>query len=256
MTSIFLKVIWDADPILIRIGDYELSWYASTYIASLFVHYLLLRYFFRKENKPAHHAMQITELLFITGIIGSRLGQVFFYEWAYYSKNLLEIPQIWKGGLSSHGSAIGVLAGILYYSIKHRWPFLYITDRIAIITLFCAGLIRIGNLFNSEIIGKHTDVSWAFMFTRVDHVWRHPSQLYDVLISWSLFAVFFLLYHRLNGKRTGLITGLFFSISFSLRALIEEYKAEATRTQWLSLPFILFGIGILIYTFKKRNITT
>jgi len=239
------KIIWNADPVLLKLGSLVLTWYATAYIVSFIAHYYLMRYFFAKDGKSQDHAMRITETLFICGLLGSRLGQVFFYEWPYYSHHLTEIPQLWKGGMSSHGSALGVLAGIYYYARKNNWPLLYLTDRVAISSLVGAGLIRIGNLFNSEIYGKPTEVPWAFRFERIDNEWRHPSQLYDVIISGSLCIFLMWLYRREKNQPDGKITGLFFVLGFGVRVLVESYKADAELTRWLSLPFIMMGVYLL-----------
>lgn len=240
------KIIWNADPVLVRLGALALTWYAAAYVISFLAHYYLMRYFMAKDGHSPVHAMRITETLFLCGLLGSRLGQVFIYEWPYYARHLTEIPQLWKGGMSSHGSAIGVLAGIYYYARKYKWPLLYLTDRIAITSLVGAGLIRIGNLFNSEIYGKPTEVPWAFRFVRIDNEWRHPSQLYDVIISWGLAIFLMWLYHRGKNRPDGKITGLFFVLGFGARALAEAFKADAELTRWLSVPFIITGCYLLV----------
>jgi len=197
-------------------------------------------------------------------IIGARLGHVFFYEWDQYSQDPISILYIWEGGLASHGGAIGVILGVLMFSLitSKRSP-LWTFDRLVVPIALVGGLIRIGNLMNSEIFGHATDLPWGFMFVN-SREWQvlyagqacHPTQIYEALCYFALFGLLMWMYWRKNAeRRPGLIFGVFFIGIFLPRLLIEFVKNnqvawEASMTlnmgQWLSIPFILAGIFFIV----------
>jgi prolipoprotein diacylglyceryl transferase len=168
----------------------------------------------------------------------------------------LDILKIWEGGLASHGGAAGVLIAIYAHSRRHKdQPFLWMLDRAAVPTALAASLIRTGNVFNSEILGRPADVPWAFVFARVDAVPRHPAQLYEALAYLVIFVVLLGLYFRWRADAPqGALTGWFLVLIFTARFLIEFVKEPQatyendfliTVGQWLSVPFILAGIVLI-----------
>ncbi len=207
-------------------------------------------------------------------IAGARLGHCLFYEPSYYLSNPIEILKIWKGGLASHGAAIGILLAIWLYIRKHKLSFLWLMDRLVIVVPLAGAFIRTGNLFNSEIYGRATDVPWAFLFVRdrvidpvtgslLPNVPSHPTQIYEALSYLLIFAVLFILYKKKKDEiRDGYIFGLFLILLFSARFFIEFIKNEQVSFevgmlfnmgQLLSLPFILIGIGLIVYTKRKPS---
>ena len=127
-------------------------------------------------------------------VIGARLGHILFYNPEYYFSHPLEILMVWKGGLASHGAAIGILIALYLYVKKKKESFLWLMDRIVIVVALGGSFIRLGNLFNSEIIGKPATVPWAFIFTRIDNVPRHPTQLYESLAYLIIFFILIIIY--------------------------------------------------------------
>ena len=205
-------------------------------------------------------------------IIGARLGHVFFYEWDVYKQNPISILYVWHGGLASHGGTIGIIIGVLLYSFftTKRNP-LWTFDRLVIPIALVGGLIRLGNLMNSEIFGHATTLPWGFMFLR-SREWNelyygqacHPTQIYEALCYFALFALLMWMYWRKNAEeRPGLIFGIFFLGIFVPRFLIEFIKNdqvafEAGMTlnmgQWLSVPFIIIGLGLVIYAMRRPRV--
>lgn len=202
-------------------------------------------------------------------LIGARLGHVFFYDWPRYQNNLMEIFAIWKGGLASHGGVAGVfLAVLLYYSrdLRHKFPsisFLNLLDMMVIPASLVACCIRIGNFFNQEIVGPETTLPWAVIFGDPSdgQAWvpRHPSQLYEAVAYFALFALLFKIRNTSYSQRPGFMTGLFFTLLFSFRFFIEFVKLPQSMIidesflqmgQFLSIPFILIGC-FLIYRANK-----
>jgi prolipoprotein diacylglyceryl transferase len=205
----------------------------------------------------------------VAGIVGARLGHCLLYEPDYFLKNPLEILKIWKGGLASHGWAIGLLFALWLYNRKFKIPFLWLMDRIVIVVALLAAFIRIGNFFNSEIYGLPTNLPWGVEFVRdklydsvtgalLPTVPRHPTQFYEALSYLLLFIVSFVFYRKRHMEiRDGFMFSVFMIALFGARFLIEFVKNDQVAFeagmsfnmgQLLSLPFILAGIGLIIWT--------
>ena len=186
-----------------------------------------------------------------------------------YKQDPISILYVWNGGLASHGGTIGIILCVILYSIftTKRNP-LWTFDRLVIPIALVGGLIRLGNLFNSEIFGHATDLPWGFMFVR-SMEWRqlyygqacHPTQIYEALCYFALFAVLMWMYWKKNAEeRPGLIFGVFFIGIFLPRFLIEfiknpQVEFEQTMTlnmgQWLSVPFIIIGVLLIVYAMSR-----
>jgi len=175
------------------------------------------------------------------------------------------VLQIWKGGLASHGAALGILIALYLFVKKEKKPYLWILDRIVIVVAIGGFFVRMGNLMNSEIVGSITHMPWGFVFEReISYLGpepRHPSQLYEGLLYLIIFAILTYLFFKKNlGEKQGFIFGLFLILLFTSRFFIEFFKEvqvdfEQTLPidmgQILSLPFILAGIIILYRSLKK-----
>ncbi len=165
---IFLLIDWNIKPEIFKIGSFELRWYSLCFVLAFLCGYWVLSYVFKKENRPKEHADILLLYVMVATIVGARLGHYFFYEYPL----LLSDPGkfFWDmlippyAGLASHGATIGILTGLYMFSRKYKESFLAITDRV-VITIALGGMfVRLGNLMNSEILGKPTDVPWAFRF--------------------------------------------------------------------------------------------
>jgi phosphatidylglycerol:prolipoprotein diacylglycerol transferase len=257
-------IYWSVRPELIQLGPFALRWY-SLFFALLFgIGFLIVRYQFRVEKKNEADLDSLLVYLVVGTIVGARLGHCLLYEPDYYLRHPLEILEVWKGGLASHGGAVGVLLALYLYQRHHRdQPYLWLLDRIAVPTALAGSLIRLGNLFNSEILGLPTQVPWAFVFTRVDLIPRHPAQLYESLSYALVFLVLLRLYLRWKAATPrGVLLGLFlvsvFSFRFGLEFLKErqadyETKLPLSVGQWLSIPFIVCGLVLLWYAWRRGS---
>ncbi|MBQ1185314.1 MAG: prolipoprotein diacylglyceryl transferase, partial [Muribaculaceae bacterium] len=199
----------------------------------------------------------------VATIIGSRLGHVFFYQWDYYSQHPGEIFKIWEGGLASHGGVIGNFIAVWLFSIfVTKKSVSWTVDRLVVPVAMVAGLIRLGNLMNSEIYGGVTDLPWGFIFVRDGQTLpMHPTQIYEALCYFALFGVLMWMYWKKNAQeRPWLISGVFFIGVFVSRFLIEYVKnvqvgkeIEMIATyginmgQLLSIPFIIMGVVMVVY---------
>ena len=260
----FLSVIWNFDPALIRIGDFEIRYYAVTWVLA----FVVGMYVFNRILRREHRDTRLTDTLFVyaavSTAIGARLGHCIFYDLDYFLAHPLEVFNFRGGGLASHGAAIGMLIGLWLFSRKERLPFMWTLDRMAVVIPVGGALVRFGNLLNSEVYGTPTDLPWGFVFLRAgETVPMHPTQIYEAVAYLLIFLLLVYMYFvRGAGKRPGLLFGTFLTLLFASRFLIENIKNpqeafERTMAlnmgQILSLPFIAAGIVILVLSFRKPN---
>lgn len=264
-------IFWKVDPVLLQIpipfssGALSIRWYGLCFAAAFLLGYLAVRRMYLAEGKSENGIDSLLMHLVIGTIVGARLGHCFLYEPDYYLANPFEILAVWHGGLASHGAAIGVLCSLFLFSRKYPdQPFLWVVDRVSVVVPLGGALVRLGNLFNSEIVGKETEVPWAFVFLRVDRVPRHPAQLYESICYMLIFITTISLFRRWrNQVKDGFFFGLFLVLVFGVRFFIEFFKEpqasfEAALVlnmgQLLSIPMILVGIGFLVVKGSDRNV--
>lgn len=257
---------WSVNPEVLP-GILPVRWYGLLFAGAFFFGYLVLTRIFKHEYKDPKEAIKLLDKLamymIIATIIGARLGHVLFYEPGYYLSNPIEILKIWHGGLASHGAAIGILFALWLFSKNTGKTYFWTLDRIVIVVALAGMFIRLGNLMNSEIFGRPTDVPWAFIFTSSDDIPRHPTQIYEALSYLGIFFLLHWIYWKNDGKpKPGFIFGLFLVLLFAARFLIEFLKEpqvafETTMSlnmgQWLSLPFIVAGFVIIFIKPKKQT---
>ena len=245
-------------------GPLSVRWYGLLFALTFFAGYHILRWVFRKEGKSDASLDRLLIYGMVGTVVGARLGHCFFYEPVFFLDHPLEIVKFWKGGLASHGGAVGILASLyLYTRGRPDQPYLWLLDRVVIPTALGGLFIRMGNLFNSEIIGTPTDVPWAFVFTRVDALSRHPAQLYEALAYGLIFCLLLCIYRRRQRHvAPGALLGLFLTSVFTFRFLVEfvkerqaAYELELLLSvgQWLSIPMILAGIILLVTASSRQS---
>ena len=265
-----LIVHWNVDPAILRIGGFELRWYSLLFVAGFVLGWFIFQGFFRREKISEKLLDPLLYTLLICTIVGARLGHCLFYQPDYYLgswEGFWEIFMPWKGGLASHGGTIALLLGMWWfarkYGRKEDFDFVWILDHLAIAVAFAAFFIRLGNLFNSEIYGGPTDLPWGFVYERNgETVPKHPTQLYEGLTYLLLGFVLYALYHwRLDKMYRGSFVGIFLVVCFGSRFLIEFVKNPQVEFeesmllnmgQLLSIPFVLLGIGFLVYAYVKK----
>ena len=266
-----LAINWNVDPELFRIGSFAVRWYGLLFVSGFVLGYWMFTKFFERENVDKRILDPLLYTLLLGTLVGARLGHCIFYQPDYYFGSwdgFLEIFQVWKGGLASHGGTIVLFFCMMWfarkYGPKNNFDFVWILDHLCIAVAFAATFIRLGNLFNSEIYGDVTSLPWGFVFERRGEVEpKHPTQLYEAL-SYFLLGLFLLWLYvkKLDKVYRGTFIGIFFIVCFGMRFIIEfikEPQVEFEETmmldmgQILSIPFIILGIGFLVYAWKKKQ---
>ena len=266
-----LAINWSVDPEIIALGPLSLRWYSILFISGFILGWFIFRGFFRREGVPEKLLDPLLYTLLIGTIVGARLGHCLFYQPDYYLGSwdgFVEIFMPWKGGLASHGGTLALLVAMWWfarhYGRKYDFDFVWILDHLAIAVCFAATFIRLGNLFNSEIYGDVTELPWGFIFElRGETEPKHPTQLYEAL-SYFLLGIALVSIYKFKADKVyrGFFIGTFFIGCFGMRFLIEfikepqvmfEQNMVLNMGQLLSIPFILMGIGLLIYSYTKKQ---
>ena len=254
----FVFIIWDINPDIFTIPliEHSVRWYGLSWALGFLFSQQVMYYIYRKEGRPAKEIDTLTVYMVIAALVGARLGHVLFYDPLEYLKAPLRILAVWEGGLASHGAATGILIALYFFARKTNVNYMWIVDRLVIVSALTGAFIRLGNLMNSEMIGIPTNLPWAFVFTRIDNIPRHPAQLYEAIYCLLLFFLLFRLWYKYHSSlRNGVLTGWFLIILFTLRFVDEFFKINQVdyeenmvinMGQLLSIPFIVAGIVILL----------
>ena len=259
---------WNVNPEIFHIGFVSIRYYSLLFMLSFILGIVIFNSIYKRENKRKEDLDPLLIYMMLGTVIGARLGHCLFYDPIYYLNNPIKILEVWEGGLASHGAAIGILISLYLFSKKHPdQPFLWLVDRIVITVALAGFFIRIGNLFNSEIIGKPTDVPWAFIFLRAQVADpltpRHPTQIYEALAYLTIFIILYFIYKRQGASmRRGFLLGLFLVLVFGVRFFVEFLKENQVpfeaglplnMGQILSIPLVLLGI-YLVLSSKNRSL--
>jgi prolipoprotein diacylglyceryl transferase len=228
-----------------------------------------------KAEKRSEKALDTLTLYIILGtVLGARLGHCLFYgPWfdeelangaiiEGYLSHPLNILKVYEGGLASHGGALGILTAMILYCRKEKESWIWLFDRLVVVVPLAAMCIRLGNLINSEIIGKVTDVPWAFIFVQEDNLPRHPAQLYEAIFCFFLFILMYWLWKNKRDKvGPGFMFGVLCVLLFTERffdEFLKENQADFEGSmalnmgQWLSIPFVLIGAFMIWRSFKIK----
>lgn len=258
-----LFIHWNPDVVAFHLGPFAVRWYSLCWCIGLLSVYVLMHRMFREQKLKEEQFDPMFLYCFAGILIGARLGHCLFYEPEYFLAHPLEMflpvkfaaDGSWRftgyEGLASHGGTIGLIAALWFFARKVGLTYLHVLDNVSIVTPITAMFIRLGNLMNSEIIGRPSDVPWAFVFERVDTVPRHPGQLYEAICYAFFFLIHWYCYRRWPEKvGTGFFFGLCIFLIFLSRIFIEYTKENQVAFedgmlfnmgQLLSVPFVLLG---------------
>ncbi|MEX0994190.1 MAG: prolipoprotein diacylglyceryl transferase [Balneolaceae bacterium] len=244
-------------PAIETLGPIEPRWYGLMFACAFIFGYMIAAKLYRDADRTQEELDRLLFYILIATIIGARLGHIIFYDLNYYLRNPELIIAIWRGGLASHGAAIGIIIAMwLYVKRTPRMTFYWLADRVVPGVAIGGMFIRIGNFFNSEILGEPTDLPWAVVFSRIDPVPRHPSMLYESLSCVVVLGVLMWIYKKYEQKPPeGSLFGTFLVLLFTGRFLIEFTKLHHSDFEqalilnmghWLSVPLVLFGLWLVL----------
>lgn len=272
-------ITWDVNPELFTILGREIRWYGLFWVVGLLVAVYIVQKIYDNEKLPQKWFDSLFVYMMLGIILGARIGHCLFYEPAYYLAHPLKILYIWEGGLASHGGVLGIIIAIWLYSrnVTKRsmiWTF----DRVIVPTGFTAAMIRLGNLMNHEIYGGPTSKPWGFRFIENVNAWKagapaiftepsHPTQIYEALVYFLVFFVTMYLFWKTDAKKKqGLLIGIAMIMIFVARFFIEFIKEVQVPSellmrqntglilgQWLSIPFILWGVWLVWNAFRNNK---
>ena len=254
--------VWSLNPVAFSLGPITVFWYGILFALAILAGLHYMKWVYTLEGKDVEELDSMFLYIVIGIVVGARLGHVLFYDPSYYFANPMKILAVWEGGLASHGGGLGVILALYLFASKYKLNYLWLLDRVAIPTAMFGFFVRMGNLMNSEIVGNPTDVSWAIIFSRVDMLPRHPAQLYESFSYLVIFIVLTLLYRfKRDHFNNGFLFGLFLVLIFTVRILVEFVKVKQadydtsflmmSTGQALSVPFILIGLVLMVWSFKK-----
>lgn len=266
---------WNIDPEIYNLFGISLRYYGILFVGGLLLSIYILKWIYKKEGIPLDRLEMLSIYGMIGIIAGARLGHCLFYEPSYYLSHPLEIilpiqPTAGGGykfsgfqGLASHGGVLGFLIALYFYSRKTKHSMIDAIDLVAVVGAVVGIFIRLGNFMNSEIIGMPTTKPWGVIFERVDNVPRHPSQLYEAVSYFVIFMIMMILYKKMRERlKNGFFFGFVLVLVFTARFIIEfvkenqvgfEDKMTFNMGQLLSLPYILAGIGFIVYGLIKTK---
>tara|TARA_S200000501_G_scaffold80315_1_gene72144 strand:- start:4605 stop:5387 length:783 start_codon:yes stop_codon:yes gene_type:complete len=254
------------DPVAIQIFSLDIRWYSLAYISGIIIGWFLSKKFFLSDIEIKEKFDDYITFLILGIIIGGRLGYVIFYNFNYFSNNIVDIFKIWQGGMSFHGGLIGIIVVTFLYAKRNNHnPFKYL-DIVSLVAPIGIFFGRIANFINSELYGTETNLPWGVMFIQVDNIYRHPSQLYEAIFE-GIFLLLILIYFRYKGfmKSPGFISGLFLIFYSVFRFLIEFFRVpdeqlgyiflNLTMGQIISLTFLVIGSYLIFakYEIKKES---
>lgn len=281
-----LSIVWNWDPTLVVLGNMDIRWYGLMWAVAILVAERICSYMFSREGLPPRTLESAFIWIVLGTFIGARVGHCLFYEPAtYLAEPWRIITDIRSGGMASHGATIGIIFSIWMFTKRNHLPFVWGADRIGLVAPLSGAIIRLGNLFNSEIVGFTTGSDYGFKFVYHDarRAWieyagdvpqeiieqipaRHPAQLYEALCYLLVFGLLFWMYRckDIGRRRPGFLIGAAMVGVFVSRFFIEFLKERQVgfedgmsldMGQLLSIPFIIFGIYMIVCAFKRSEVT-
>ena len=250
------------DPVAFQILSLEIRWYSLAYIFGIMIGWLLCKKIFIKNSDISEKFDDYITYLIIGIILGGRLGYVIFYNFNYYSHNILDVFKIWQGGMSFHGGLLGIiLSSIIFAKKNNQDPFEYM-DLVSLVAPIGIFFGRLANFINSELYGKTTEVLWSVTFTKVDNLPRHPSQLYEAVLEGTILFLILMYFRKKNYLiKPGLISGLFLIFYSIFRFFVEFFRVPDKHLGYLILnlsmgqiiSLIFVTIGTILFYIKNEN---
>ena len=271
----FIK--WNPSPEIFTIPgiDWPVRWYGLMWALAFIASHFFMNRIYKAEGRTEKALDTLTLYIILGTVLGARIGHCLFYgPWfdeelangaiiEGYLSHPLNILKVYEGGLASHGGALGILTAMILYCRKEKESWIWLFDRLVVVVPLAAMCIRLGNLINSEIIGKVTDVPWAFIFVQEDNLPRHPAQLYEAIFCFFLFILMYWLWKNKRDKvGQGFMFGVLCVLLFTERffdEFLKENQADfegamaLNMGQWLSIPFVIIGAFMIWRSFKIKE---
>ena len=250
------------DPVAFQIMSFEIRWYSLAYILGIVIGWTLCKKVFIKNSDISEKFDDYITYLIIGIILGGRLGYIIFYNFSYYSENILDIVKIWQGGMSFHGGLLGVIASSYIFAKKNNQNIFSYLDQVSLVAPIGIFFGRLANFINSELYGTTTDVPWSVIFIKVDNLSRHPSQLYEAILEGIiLFLILIYFINKNYLKKPGLISGLFLIFYSLFRFFVEFFRVPDEQIGYLILnltmgqiiSLVFAATGIILFYLKNEN---
>ncbi|MDA7546957.1 prolipoprotein diacylglyceryl transferase [Candidatus Pelagibacter sp.] len=250
------------DPVAFQIMSFEIRWYSLAYILGIVIGWTLCKKVFIKNSDISEKFDDYITYLIIGIILGGRLGYIIFYNFSYYSENILDIFKIWQGGMSFHGGLLGVIASSYIFAKKNNQNIFSYLDQVSLVAPIGIFFGRLANFINSELYGTTTDVPWSVIFIKVDNLSRHPSQLYEAILEGIiLFLILIYFINKNYLKKPGLISGLFLIFYSLFRFFVEFLRVPDEQIGYLILnltmgqiiSLVFAATGIILFYLKNEN---
>ena len=250
------------DPVAFQIMSFEIRWYSLAYILGIVIGWTLCKKVFIKNSDISEKFDDYITYLIIGIILGGRLGYIIFYNFSYYSENILDIFKIWQGGMSFHGGLLGVIASSYIFAKKNNQNIFSYLDQVSLVAPIGIFFGRLANFINSELYGTTTDVPWSVIFIKVDNLSRHPSQLYEAILEGIiLFLISIYFINKNYLKKPGLISGLFLIFYSLFRFFVEFFRVPDEQIGYLILnltmgqiiSLVFAATGIILFYLKNEN---
>ncbi|MEH6706065.1 MULTISPECIES: prolipoprotein diacylglyceryl transferase [Galbibacter] len=274
----FLSITWDPNGVLLDLGFFQLRYYSLMFVIAFSLGWFLMKKVYKNENQSEEALDSLFIYMVLSVLIGARLGHFIFYEPSMFLEDPLSIILPFKfspsfeftgfRGLASHGAAIGVIIAMYLYSKKViKKPMLWILDRITIPVAIGGVFVRLGNFFNSEIVGKPTGSDYGVIFKQLGETFpRHPAQLYEAFGYVFVFIALLYTYWKTDKKdNLGYMFGLWLVLTWTVRFIAEFYKKSQggfesalgvfSTGQWLSIPFVLFGLYLMFFYKSSKKVS-
>ena len=248
------------DPVAFNFFSLEIRWYSLSYIFGILLAWIYCKKFLIRDKKILDIFDDLISYIIIGVIVGGRLGYVIFYNLNYYSKNILEVFMLWKGGMSFHGGLLGVIIATYIFSKKNNVNSFLFLDLISMSAPIGIFFGRISNFINSELYGRKTDLFWSVKFEKIDDALRHPSQIYEAIFEGIiLFILLNFIFKKQIYKFPGLISALFLIFYSTFRFFIEFTREPDTQIGYILfnltlgqlLSFLFFMIGLFLFYKRK-----
>ena len=250
------------DPVAFNVLSLEIRWYSLAYLFGITIGWSLCKKIFIKNSDIGEKFDDYITYLIIGIILGGRLGYIIFYNFNYYSHNILDIFKIWQGGMSFHGGLLGIiLSSIIFAKKNNQDPFEYM-DLVSLVAPIGIFFGRLANFINSELYGKTTEVLWSVTFIKVDNLPRHPSQLYEAVLEGVILFLILMYFRKKNYlTKPGLISGLFLIFYSIFRFVVEFFRVPDEQLGYLILnlsmgqiiSLMFLTIGTILFYIKNEN---